>query len=361
MSEPIYVAQVLNQMDSGGIEAVVMNYYRNIDRTKVKFDFYINRNSTFPQREELERDGANIFYLPSYSDVVNYHKTLYRAFKDKKYKIVHVHLNTMSVFALLAAWRTGVPVRICHNHTTAHRGEGMRTVLKYILRPFNKIFATDYFACGKMAGRWMYGDKCFDSGKVTVMTNAIDTEKFHYDEAKRIHIRKEFTLPEDAFVIGHVGRFAYQKNHQFMINVFEQLACQQQNAYLLLVGEGELQEEIQRRVNSIGLGERVIFTGPRQDVSDMYSAMDVFFLPSFYEGLAVVAWEAQANGLPVVSSNNVSEEVICSDNMVRLDLDEEYDVWINELMRAKRSADASVPDITETVGEIQDFYLSKGR
>lgn len=361
MSEPIYVAQVLNQMDSGGIEAVVMNYYRNIDRTKVKFDFYINQNSTFPQREELERDGANVFYLPSYSDVVNYHKTLYCAFKDKKYKIVHVHLNTMSVFALLAAWRAGVRVRICHNHTTAHRGEGMRTVLKYILRPFNKIFATDYFACGKMAGRWMYGDKCFDSGKVTVMTNAIDTEKFHYDEAKRIRIRNEFALPEDAFVIGHVGRFAYQKNHQFMINVFEQLARQQQNAYLLLVGEGELQEEIQSRVNTLGLGERVIFTGPRQDVSDMYSAMDVFFLPSFYEGLAVVAWEAQANGLPVVSSNNVSEEVICSDNMVRLDLDEEYDIWINKLLDAKRSVDASVPDITETVGEIQDFYLSKGR
>lgn len=360
MREPIYVAQVLNRMDSGGIESVVMNYYRNIDKTKVQFDFYINQDSSFPQRAELEQYGANVYFLPSYSDVINYHKTLYQLFKDKKYKIVHVHLNTMSIFPLFAAWRAGVPVRICHNHSTAHRGEGVRTVLKYILRPFNKIFATDYFACGELAGRWMYGDKCFDAGKVTVMPNAIDTKKFQYDEEKRKKIRKEFNIPEDAFVIGHVGRFVYPKNHQFMVNVFAKFIQQQKNSYMLFVGEGELQEKIQYQVNNLGLKERVIFAGARGDVNYMYSAMDVFFLPSFYEGLAVVAWEAQANGLPVVSSNNVSEEVICSNNIIRLDLEDARELWIKKLREAKRCESAMVPDISETVEEVQKLYLLKG-
>jgi len=360
MSEPIHVAQILNQMDSGGIEAVVMNYYRHINKDKVQFDFYFNQESSFPQRDELERYGAKVYFLPSYVNVINYHKKLYWAFKDKKYKIVHAHLNTMSVFPLFAAWRAGVPVRICHNHSTAHQGEGKRTVLKYILRPFNKIFATDYFACGELAGRWMYGDKCFDDGEVTVMQNAIDTKRFQYDDAKRKQIRKEFDISEEAFVIGHVGRFAYQKNHRFMISVFEKLLQQQENAYMLLVGEGELQDEIQCQVEKLGLRERVIFTGARQDVNDMYSAMDVFFLPSFYEGVAVVAWEAQANGLPIVSSNNVSEEIVCADNISRLNLEEGEDLWIEKLIGARRGKDATVPDIAEVVGKVQNFYLTKG-
>lgn len=359
MSKPIHVAQVLNRMDSGGIEAVVMNYYRHIDKEKVQFDLFINKDSSFPQKEELERFGANIYFLPSYSKVFDYHKTLFQIFKENKYKIVHVHLNTMSIFPLFAAWRAGVPVRICHNHSTAHKGEGKRTILKYILRPFNKIFATDYFACGELAGRWMYGDKRFDAGKVTVMPNAIDTRKFHFDESKRKAVREEFHIPEDAFVIGHVGRFVYPKNHGFIIKIFEKL-LQKKDAYLLLVGEGELQEEIQKLVDDLGLKERVIFTGARQDVNCMYSAMDVFFLPSFYEGLAVVAWEAQANGLPVISSNNISEEVVCSENIFRLDLEEDENVWIDRLMNAKRSKHADVPDIADVVGEIQNFYISKG-
>lgn len=158
MREPIRVAQVLNRMDSGGIESVVMNYYRHIDREKVQFDFYFSQDSVFPQKRELERLGAGIYPMPSYSRPLAYHKALCKAFREKRYRIVHAHLSTMSVFALFAAWQAGVPVRICHNHTTAYKGEGAKTLLKYILRPWNKLFATDYFACGEAAGRWMYGE-----------------------------------------------------------------------------------------------------------------------------------------------------------------------------------------------------------
>ena len=204
MGEPIHVAQVLNRMDSGGIEAVVMNYYRNVDRAKIQFDFYFAEDSTLPQKAELEKLGAGIYPVPSYARPIAYYKALYAVFCQRGYKIVHAHLSTMSIFPLFAAWRAKVPVRICHNHSTAHWGEGKKTLLKYILRPFARVFATDYFACGEQAGRWMYGNRCFEKGKVYVMPNAIDTKRFEYDPEARIRLRMELGIPQDAFVVGHV-------------------------------------------------------------------------------------------------------------------------------------------------------------
>ena len=322
MGEALRIAQVLNRMDSGGIEAVVMNYYRHIDRNRIQFDFYFAANSTFPQREELERLGAGVFLVPPYNHPFAYHQTLYHAFKKRKYAIVHAHLSTMSVFALFAAWRAGVPVRICHNHTTAHWGEGKKTLLKYILRPFNKLFATDYFACGEKAGRWMYGNRCFNAGRVHVMPNAIDTKKYEFDQDARVRLRNELNIPQNAFVVGHVGRFMYQKNHPFLLQVFKEVLRLRENAFLLLVGEGELQETIRQSVREQGLEDKVVFTGARQDVSKLYSAMDVFCLPSFYEGLPVVALEAQANGLPCVFSDRMTEEILLTSKAVQLALDD---------------------------------------
>ena len=335
MERPLRVAQVLNRMDSGGIEAVVMNYYRHVDRDRIQFDFYFAADSAFPQREELERLGAGIFLVPSYSHPLAYHRALCRAFKAGDYTIVHAHLSTMSVFALFAAWRAGVPVRICHNHTTAHWGGGKKTLLKYILRPFNKLFATDYFACGEKAGRWMYGNRCFDAGRVHVMPNAIDTKKFEYDQAARIRLREELKIPQDAFVVGHVGRFMYQKNHPFLLQVFKEILRLRENAFLLLVGEGELQETIRQSVREQSLEGKVIFTGARQDVSKLYSAMDVFCLPSFYEGLPVVALEAQANGLPCVFSDRITSEVLLNQSAVCLPL-ETQQRWALKLLKVER-------------------------
>lgn len=358
MAEPIRVAQVLNRMDSGGIEAVVMNYYRHIDRDKVQFDFYFAEDSSFPQREELEKLGAGIYPIPAYSRPFQYHRALYKAFKDKQYRIVHAHLSTMSVFPLFAAWRAGVPVRICHNHSTAHWGEGLKTLLKYVLRPFNKLFATEYFACGETAGRWMYGDRCFKRGKVTVMPNAIDTEKFAYDPEARVALREELGIPEDAFVVGHVGRFMYQKNHSFLIDVFAELVKQRPDAVLLLIGEGELMEKIEKKVQRIGIEGKVIFTGARQDVEKLYSVMDVFCLPSFYEGLSVVAWEAQANGLPIVFSNKIPKEAGIGTNYKFLPL-KEKSAWVRALFEGKARNAPDVPEIFKPAKWLEDFYRTE--
>lgn len=335
MTEPIRVAQVLNRMDSGGIESVVMNYYRHIDRSRVQFDFYISKESFFPQRAELEQLGAEVYFIPSYWHPIAYHKALYAAFKQHGYKIVHVHLSTMSVFPLFAAWRAGVPVRICHNHTTAAWGEGIKTLLKYILRPFSKLFSTDWFACGEIAGRWMYGNKAFDAGRVTIMPNAIDTMKFAYDPVARAALRDEFGIPQDSFVVGHVGRLKYQKNHHFLLNMFSKLNKVDPDACLLLIGEGEWEDRIRQQIQAAGLWNRVILMGARQDIDKIYSAMDVFCLPSRYEGMPVVAWEAQANGLPCIFSNKITNEADISDQVIRL-APENISVWLKSLKEKSR-------------------------
>ena len=363
MEQPIRVAQVLNRMDSGGVEAVVMNYYRHIDRKQVQFDFYFAKDSVFPQREELEKMGAGIYPIPSYTKVFSYHRVLHHAFKRGNYKIVHAHLSTMSVFPLFAAWRAGIPVRICHNHSTAHWGEGKKTLLKYLLRPFAKIFATDYFACGEKAGRWMYGNRCFERGRVHVMPNAIDTKKFVYDEEAKRCLRAELGIPQDAFVLGHVGRFMYQKNHAFLLRVFQRLLSSRQDAWLLLIGEGERMKLIRSEVEKMGIEGKVRFTGTRSDVAKLYSAMDVFCLPSFYEGLPVVALEAQANGLPCLFSDRMTKEVVLTPGARQLSI-ENPEPWVKAAQEAQRQNTCALPERYDIAfeGEIlKNFYIKKGK
>lgn len=333
---PIRVAQILNRMDSGGIEAVVLNYFRYIDRDQFHFDFFCDENSSLPCREEMVAGGAGIFLMPQYMHPVRYVRTLQKALQDGHYDIAHVHMNAMSVFALYAAWRAGIPVRICHNHTTASWSEGARTLLKILLRPWNLIFATDFFACGRQAAEWMYGRKRVADGKVQILPNAINSEAYAFDSDARFRIRQELGIDENALVVGHIGRFMKQKNHEFLIQVFSLLRKAVPGAVLLLIGEGNLEAEIRERTEQLGIRDRVIFAGVRDDVGRVYSAMDVFCLPSFYEGFPVVLLEAQANGLPVVCSARISAEVCLSDSVLQLPLDKP-DRWVSALLSAGRT------------------------
>lgn len=361
MSEPVRVAQVLNRMDSGGVEAAVMNYCRHFSRERVQVDFYFAEGSSLPQREELERLGAGIYPVPGYGRIFRYQRALYQAFREKEYPIVHAHLSTMSVFALFAAWRAGVPVRICHSHSTAHWGEGAKTLLKYILRPWNKLFATAYFACGERAGRWMYGDRCFSQGRVTVAPNAIETKRFAFDLQARQQLREELGIPQSAWVVGHVGRFMFQKNHGFLLDIFAQALAERADAILLLVGEGELQEAARRQAQRLGIASQVRFTGARRDVCRLYSAMDVFCLPSLYEGMPVVAWEAQANGLPCVFSDEVGTEAALGAGCRFLNRGQPAGDWVQALLHAGGRAETQAPDIQEYAGWLEKKYAVLAR
>ena len=366
--EPIRVLQILNHMDYGGIEAVVMNYYRYIDKAKVQFDFVVCRDSVLPQKEEIRSLGGNIYLLPPVSHLPGYLRAVQKLIKSRRYEVVHCHMNTLCVFPLYAAWRAGAKVRICHNHTTAHRGEGAKTILKYLLRPMNRWFATDYFACGEYAGKWMYGKRALQSGRVYLMRNAIDVEKFRYNTIARISMRIKMDLA-DKFVVGHIGRFMYQKNHEFLIDVFYEVHRRNQDAVLLLIGEGELEGQIRRKVKRLGLEESVIFYGTSRDTSMLYQVMDVFCLPSYYEGLPVVAVEAQMNGLSVITSKNVTQEMAVLDSCRQISLKEDVSVWAAEVLKAniRESArqrawkvmEKSGFSIGEEAGKLEKWYEIK--
>lgn len=331
MSEPLRVAQIMGKMNRGGVESVVMNYYRVMDKTKVQFDFFVDSDSEFPQKEELEREGAGVFMLPPYSHMWDWQKQLTKQLQQGRYSIVHAHINTMNVFPMLCAWRVGVPVRICHNHSTAHRGEGKKTALKYLLRPFNKLFATHWFACGQKAAEWMYGRRAVERKQVIVLPNAIETKRFAFSEGQRIRMREQLGIPLDVPVLGHVGRYTYAKNHSFLLQCFAAYLEWEPKARLLLIGEGELAAQIQQQIEQLKIGHAVIQTGPQADTAPFYSVMDEFCLPSFYEGLPVVALEAQANGLPCLFSGAVPAQACILPRARCMELSEGIACWVEEI------------------------------
>lgn len=340
------VAQIVGKMNNGGVEAVVMNYYRHIDRSKVQFDFIVDEDSTCIPREEIESLGGRVYIVPPYQKLNKYIPALIKLFIENQYKIVHSHINTLSVFPLYAAKKAGIPVRIAHNHSVAAPGEWKRSLLKYTLRPFAKVYATHYAACSRYAGEWLFGKESMECGEVTIFNNAIDLDKFKFDENVRNEVRKELGL-EGKFVIGHVGRFCYPKNQEFLIDVFEEVYKQNHNAVLMLVGDGPDRKKIEEKVNMLNLKTRVLFLGNRNDVNRLYQAMDVFVLPSRYEGLPVVGVEAQVAGLPCVLSDRITLETKMTDSAVFLSIDDGIKKWSETVLSERTNRQrCSYSDLT---------------
>lgn len=331
---PIRVAHVIGKLNAAGVEAVINNYYRHIDRTKYQFDFFIDADGECPPPRELIELGARYFVIPPYQHFFKHIRTLIRLFKENEYLIVHSSMNTLSPISLFCAWIAGVPVRINHNHSTSGKGEFKRNCLKYILRPFSKCFATHFVACSRFAGGWLFGRKMMQSGRCRIFNNAIDVDKFKYNDAVRESVRNELGI-EGMFVIGHVGRFCYQKNHCFLIDVFKSVHDIEEKSVLLLIGTGKLKEQIEKKVKALGLERNVLFLGVRKDVDKLYQAMDVFVLPSLYEGLPVVGIEAQTSGLPCFFSDRFTDESVIVSNTKVLKLDDSILVWRDEILRVR--------------------------
>lgn len=240
MKEPIRVLQIIGIVAGGGVEAVIMNYYEHIDRTKVQFDFIVHNDNKIDITQKVEAMGGKVYKVtPYYKNPIAFMWDIYKVIKRHHYRIVHSNMNTLSAFSLFAAWAAGAPVRILHNHSTSSPGETKRNIMKFMLRPFARLFANHYLACSRLAGEWMYGRKMMDSGKVTIVNNAIDLKKYAFNPQKRNLLRKELGLA-DEFVIGHVGRFMFQKNHEFLIDVFAEAYKKNPHMALLLVGDGPL-------------------------------------------------------------------------------------------------------------------------
>ena len=281
--------------------------------------------------------------------------------KDGNYKIVHSHINTLSVFSLFAAKCAGIPTRIAHSHSTTNKREWKKNLLKQVLRPFSKLFATDYMACSELAGRWLFGNKTFDKGEVYILNNAIELDKFAYNEKYRKKHRKELGISEDTLVIGHVGRFVEQKNHRFLIDIFNEVHKKNKNSVLLLVGQGPLEEEIKEKVNKLGLTSSVKFLGQRSDVNELYSTMDVFLFPSLYEGLGMALIEAQVAGCKCIASDVIPTDAKITNNLIFLNLMDSSEFWAASVkFDNNRSVINNIKkyNICEEVVRLYQFYES---
>ena len=269
----------------GGVESVVMNYYRNIDRNKIQFHFLCDEDSTDIPYEEIEKLGGKVIVIPPYQKLFKYQKELYRIFKENNYKIVHSHINALSVFPLRIAKKAKIPVRIAHSHSTSNKKEWKKNILKMILRPFSKLYANNYFACTEYAGKWLFGKKVVERKELNVINNAIDLKKFEFNENTRKALREELGIKDDTLIIGHVGRFMKQKNHEFLVEVFNEVYKKNQNTLLILIGQGPLLSEIKQKAINLNIEDKIKFIGQVTDVEKYYNIMDIFLFPSIYEGL----------------------------------------------------------------------------
>lgn len=320
---PIRVCQVVGNMNGGGVEQVVMNYYHHVDRSRVQFDFVVTEGSTLVPSQDIEGLGGRVFLVPPYKQLAGFESALYGLFKGHpEWRIVHSHMNALSVFPLHQAARAGVPVRIAHSHSTSGKGELLKNAAKAILRTQANRYPTHRFACSKFAGEWLFGKGV----PFEVMYNAIDLDRFWFSAPARAKARAGLGLVGGQVAIGHVGRFMPQKNHGFLIEALARACERRDDLVLLCVGSGEAEALAESSVAERGLSDKVKFLGQRDDVNELYQAFDAFALPSLYEGLCLVGVEAQAAGLPCILSDAITREVDVTGTCDFLPIDDP-DVW----------------------------------
>ncbi|MCI6995618.1 MAG: glycosyltransferase family 1 protein [Eubacterium sp.] len=299
-----------------------MNYYRQIDRTKIQFDFLVHRFNREAYDDEIERLGGKIHRLPKLNPFSNHYKeTLGRFFDDHpEYSIIHVHQDCLSSVICKVAKKHNVKVRIAHSHSSSQNKN-----IKYFIKLYYKRriprYATDLMACSDEAGMWMFGGKDF-----LVLNNAIDARKYTYNQTLKEKMREAFDIGDDELLLGHVGRFSPPKNHAFLIDIFYEVQ-KRRKSKLILVGDGKLREGIVRKVRELGIEKQVIFTGLRGDVADLMQSMDMFVFPSVYEGLPLTIIEAQASGLPCFISDKVPIECKKTNLVQQIKLSEGAEKW----------------------------------
>jgi glycosyltransferase involved in cell wall biosynthesis len=366
VGNPLRILHVVVNMNRGGAETLIMNLYRNIDRTKVQFDFLTCKEGVFDS--DILEMGGRIHRIPYISDVghFNYVKGLKNFFnRNNQYKIVHSHMDKMTGLVLREAKKAGIPFRISHSHNTSSEGGIASRVYKWYVGNFINPNATNLFACSNLAAKWLFNYK---SQASKILKNGIECDRFVFSSQIREEVRVELKIAKGVFVLGHVGRFAHQKNHAFLIKLFAEFNKVNQESILLLVGDGPLRSDIENLVLELKLEEKVKFIGIRSDIQRILQAFDVFVFPSLHEGLPVSLIEAQASGLPCLISDNVSKEVDLGMNLVDFISLTDKKQWVKRieetaLMHQSRSvfSESIVSkgyDIRETAAIIEKFYLS---
>jgi glycosyltransferase involved in cell wall biosynthesis len=301
--ESIRVLQVVTIMNRGGLETMLMNYYRRMDRSRIQFDFMVHRQEKGHYDDEIVNMGGRIIRMPQIrpGNYQLYFKKLEGFFKThKEYKVVHSHINENSSFVLRAAKKHGIPCRIAHSHLS-DLGLDIKLPFRLYARYSMKDYPNKYFACSRNAGKWLKT------------------------------VRKELGI-QNELVIGHIGRFNKQKNHEFLIDIFRAVSEVNPDAILLLAGDGDLRRKIENKVNRLGLRSQVKFLGVRNDINSIMQAMDLFLFPSLFEGLPVVLVEAQAAGLKCIVADTITRECDITGRVEFLSLNEPPEKWANQVL-----------------------------
>ena len=375
----IRVLHIVGIMNMGGLENLIMNIYRNIDREKIQFDFLVTREEKGIFDDEITSLGGRIYNIPHMSKVgcIKYKKIVYDFFKNNpQYQIIHCHRDALNSLYLRQAKKNNVPVRIAHSHNIRLvEDKTIKGILKLIIKKYFMIStnknSTDYFACSDDAAKWLFGKNIKKS--VKIINNGIESKKYKYKKNIATNIRKELGINEDTLLIGNVARFDLQKNHDFLIDVFNSFSKETPNCKLCLVGEGTLMDNIKYKVKTLNIEDKVIFLGIRNNINEIMMGFDVFVFPSLFEGLGIVLIESQASGLNCLVSDQVPKESDMDMNLINYIPIDKIDIWVEKLkiinkqkmrLREERNSDISKImengyDIATTVDYLENFYIDK--
>ena len=364
----IKVIHSVSLMNRAGQETLLMNIYRKIDRKKIQFDFQCSERGVGDYDAEIKKLGGKILYLGENKIKIPYLKYLgdivlqYIFFKKySEYDVFHIH-----TYHAFNAWLSIVGAKLAgmkHIILHSHNSQGMHPRLHKIFRKILGGMKIERYACSRDAAEWMFGKNCVEKNKVHIVKNGIVPEEFTFSEEGRKAKRKELNI-EDKVTIGHIGRFAKQKNHEFLIDIFSEFVKLEKNTILLLVGDGELRPSIQQKAKELGLLDKIKFLGIRDDIKELLWAMDVFLFPSLYEGLSVSTVEAQAAGLPCLLSTGISAECKMTDNVEFIPLDASAEVWALQMKKIckqghlnnESAINRAGYNINETVKFLEDNY-----
>ena len=370
MEYPIRILQIFTVLNHGGAETMVMNYYRQMDRTKVQFDFMVHREEKGTYEDEIEALGGKIYrMMPIHPFTFRKYQQQIAEFFDKypEYTIIHSHLSELGYFIYKEAFRRKIP----HVYAHAHSSDALWDS-KWLIRTYFKHASRKYisqgFACSEQAAHWLLGKHW--NKALLLQKNAIDTERFQFDDCLRKQYRQSWGIIDDCMVIGHVGSLTEIKNHQFLITVFHQLHRNHPNSRLVLVGNGWLEEKLKRQVLNLSIQDAVIFLGDRSDVNEILNSVDVFVLPSISEGFSMATLEAQCNGLPCLVSDTLPKEVRITPLVHSLSLKHSIKEWVQKIMELYtqyRNNDRTIHaasiieagyDIQDNARWLQHYYLN---
>lgn len=337
---PLRILFFIDRLRLGGIQMLAYDILRHNDPSKMTIDILnLDDGQEYPLTQTLKDMGVNVYklkgaWLHTPLDFPHYFKSVEAFFREHHdYDVVHMHSSSKNYFVLECAAKWGIPVRVAHSHNTGFQSKNPITIAlgNLMMKPMRK-YATHWVGCSKMACEWLFGKGCVERGEANVILNGIDSTLFVYDDKVRNEIRKEMHL-EDKFVIGHVGRFVNQKNHTFLLDIFAEITKRREDAVLMLIGIGELMDAMKQKAATLGIADKVLFVGFRDDRNRLMQAMDSFLFPSLYEGLSVVLIEAQAAGLPVFTSDTTTTETQYSPHMQFLSLQQSASEWAETLLK----------------------------